>query len=176
MKPRIQDRQPTIFAAGRPSLAPRQRARRFAAVGPSASHSINGLGIVVYDLHDVLVPYDLAWKWQKALVDRVVSRATSPTDENALGHVIVLQHSPVYTLGEGSTTKHVKFDMNMPPHPIRRIERGGEVTFHGPGQLVMYPILNLKKTAARFTLVPASTRRNAHIQSAGGFWNSGRTG
>ena len=56
----------------------------------------------------------------------------------------MLQHEPVYTLGEGSTTDHLKFNMDEPPHPIHRIERGGEVTYHGPGQLVMYPILNLR--------------------------------
>jgi lipoyl(octanoyl) transferase len=97
----------------------------------------------VYDLHDVIVPYERAWRWQKALVDRVAAEATSLT--NTIGYVILLQHEPVYTLGEGSTTEHVKFDMERPPHPIHRIERGGEVTYHGPGQLVMYPILNLRR-------------------------------
>lgn len=61
-----------------------------------------------------------------------------------VGYAILLQHDPVYTLGEGSTTDNLKFDMDAPPHPIHRIERGGEVTFHGPGQLVLYPIFNLK--------------------------------
>jgi len=107
----------------------------------------------VYDLHDVLVPYERAWLWQKALVDRVAARAAQgKSTETAagaaaaadVGYAILLQHEPVYTLGEGSTTDNLKFDMDAPPHPIHRIERGGEVTYHGPGQLVMYPILDLK--------------------------------
>jgi lipoyl(octanoyl) transferase len=57
---------------------------------------------------------------------------------------VILQHEPVYTLGEGSTVNNVLFDTDNPPFPLFRIERGGEVTYHGPGQLVMYPILNLK--------------------------------
>jgi lipoyl(octanoyl) transferase len=78
-----------------------------------------------------------AWKWQKCLVRRVA-------EQNTPGCVIILQHTPVYTLGEGSTEEHVKFDIGNPPAPLFRIERGGEVTYHGPGQLVMYPILNLR--------------------------------
>jgi len=109
--------------------------------------------VVVYDLHDVLVPYERAWLWQKALVDRVAARAAQGTSTETaagaaagadVGYAILLQHEPVYTLGEGSTTDNLKFDMDAPPHPIHRTERGGEVTYHGPGQLVMYPILDLK--------------------------------
>lgn len=60
------------------------------------------------------------------------------------GTVLLLQHAPVYTLGQGSTESNLKFDPERPPHPLVRIERGGEVTYHGPGQLVMYPIINLR--------------------------------
>jgi lipoyl(octanoyl) transferase len=103
--------------------------------------------VIVYDLHDTVVPYEQAWGWQRALVDLVVTEASSgdiSQPEAGVGYAILLQHDPVYTLGEGSTTDNLKFDMDAPPHPIHRIERGGEVTFHGPGQLVLYPILNLK--------------------------------
>eukprot|EP00871_Galdieria_phlegrea_P004697 jgi/Galph1/5228/GphlegSOOS_G3838.1 len=58
--------------------------------------------------------------------------------------VIMLEHLPVYTLGTGASEAFVKFDLNNPPCEVYRIERGGEVTYHGPGQLVFYPILNLK--------------------------------
>lgn len=61
-----------------------------------------------------------------------------------VGSAILLQHEPVYTLGAGATEAHLKFDAAAPPLPLHRTERGGEVTYHGPGQLVMYPILNLK--------------------------------
>jgi lipoate-protein ligase B len=48
---------------------------------------------------------------------------------------VCLQHPPVYTLGAGSSEDHLKFDLQQPPHPLYRTERGGEVTYHGPGQV-----------------------------------------
>lgn len=58
--------------------------------------------------------------------------------------VILLQHSPVYTMGTASTEDYLNFDIKDAPFNVYRTERGGEVTYHGPGQLVMYPIINLR--------------------------------
>jgi len=80
-----------------------------------------------------------AWLWQKDLVAERCS-GHQPAEDTLL----LLQHPPVYTLGAGSTTDHLRFDPASPPHPLYRTERGGEVTYHGPGQLVLYPIMNLK--------------------------------
>lgn len=71
--------------------------------------------------------------------------ASHKSDTSDSDTVLLLQHPAVYTLGAGSTTDHLLFDPESPPHPLHRIERGGEVTYHGPGQLVMYPIINLKQ-------------------------------
>ncbi|KAL5987168.1 Octanoyltransferase LIP2p, chloroplastic [Asimina triloba] len=65
-------------------------------------------------------------------------------DEDHSDTVIVLQHPPVYTLGTGSMEKYLNFEMQDAPFDIYRTDRGGEVTYHGPGQIVMYPILNLR--------------------------------
>ncbi|MCO5581224.1 hypothetical protein L7F22_035102 [Adiantum nelumboides] len=51
---------------------------------------------------------------------------------------------PVYTLGTRSSEEYLLFDKDKPPCDLYRTERGGEVTYHGPGQLVIYPILNLR--------------------------------
>jgi lipoyl(octanoyl) transferase len=65
--------------------------------------------------------------------------------------IIMLQHTPVYTLGTGSDTKFVKNygtdggEVSPSGIDVVRIERGGEVTYHGPGQLVAYPILDLRE-------------------------------
>lgn len=116
---------------------------------------------VLYDLHDVQarapglsvrraeaplrlpqVPYARSWEWQRALVRRRLSAADGPTAPDAL---LVLQHEPVYTLGTGSSLAHLRFDPATPPFPLHRTERGGEATYHGPGQLVLYPILDLRR-------------------------------
>jgi len=85
-----------------------------------------------------LVPYPVALEWQRSLV---AQRKAQPDLDDVL---LLLEHPPVYTLGQGSSLQHLKFDLGASPHPIHRIERGGEVTFHCPGQLVGYPILNLR--------------------------------
>jgi lipoate-protein ligase A len=56
--------------------------------------------------------------------------------------VIILQHEPVYTLGTASDTNFIKSVGDG--IDVIRIERGGEVTYHGPGQLTVYPILDLR--------------------------------
>ena len=63
--------------------------------------------------------------------------------------IIMLQHNPVYTLGTGSDEKFVKAlnsenDDSVPPVPVIRMDRGGEVTYHGPGQITVYPVLDLR--------------------------------
>ncbi|KAL3675104.1 hypothetical protein R1sor_025052 [Riccia sorocarpa] len=95
-----------------------------------------------HDLYEELVPYVEAWRWQKETVDRIstsVARGEEPPN-----CVILLQHPPVYTMGTRSSDAHLRFDKNHPPFELHKTERGGEVTYHGPGQLVMYPILNLR--------------------------------
>ncbi|KAI5062161.1 hypothetical protein GOP47_0022700 [Adiantum capillus-veneris] len=83
-----------------------------------------------------------AWTWQKALVKKNTQAIQEGQDvDDAL---IILQHNPVYTLGTRSSEQHLLFDKHQPPCDLYRTERGGEVTYHGPGQLVMYPILNLR--------------------------------
>lgn len=85
-----------------------------------------------------LIPYETAWVWQQTLL---AQRRTQPDCDDVL---ILLEHSPVYTLGQGSSLSFLKFDPDQTTHHLVRTERGGEVTYHCPGQLVGYPILNLK--------------------------------
>lgn len=85
------------------------------------------------------VPYLTAWEWQKML-------RNERKENGALNDaVLLLQHPPVYTLGQGADTGFLKFDPQHCGYEIHRIERGGEVTYHCPGQLVVYPILNLTR-------------------------------
>ena len=57
--------------------------------------------------------------------------------------LMLLEHPPVYTLGQGANPDFLKFDPAQTEWQVCRVERGGEVTYHCPGQLVGYPILNL---------------------------------
>lgn len=84
-----------------------------------------------------LTPYKTAWDFQRSLVD---ARKQDPDLSDVL---ILVEHYPVYTLGHGSDSSFLKFDPNQSEYELHRIERGGEVTYHCPGQIVGYPILNL---------------------------------
>eukprot|EP01018_Ginkgo_biloba_P014100 Gb_20647 [translate_table: standard] len=95
-----------------------------------------------YDLSNELIPYTDAWTWQKNMVE--AKQALVEADEDVCDAVVILQHPPVYTLGTRSSDKFLHFDFHNSPIDIYRTERGGEVTYHGPGQLVMYPIMNLR--------------------------------
>lgn len=85
-----------------------------------------------------LVPYSVAWEWQRSLL---AQRIQDPSLDDVL---LLLEHPPVYTLGQGSSLEFLKFDPTQLDVELHRIERGGEVTYHCPGQLVGYPILNLR--------------------------------
>ncbi|KAK4274749.1 hypothetical protein QN277_017931 [Acacia crassicarpa] len=94
------------------------------------------------DLHNQQIPYEVAWPWQKELVRE--KKAQMEEEGDCTDTLIVLQHPPVYTLGTGSSEDNLNFDIDNAPFDIFKTERGGEVTYHGPGQLVMYPIINLR--------------------------------
>lgn len=86
------------------------------------------------------VPYVTAWRWQRALVTKAIEAQRA-----GLNHpdtLLVVEHPPVYTLGRGSTLDNIG-DPGGVPADVVRVERGGEVTYHGPGQVVVYPILDL---------------------------------
>ena len=81
------------------------------------------------------VPYQEALDWQRQLAeDRIAGRL--PHDV-----LLLLEHPPVVTLGRNSHAKHL---LQRSGIDVFEVERGGDVTFHGPGQLVGYPILDLK--------------------------------
>ena len=86
-----------------------------------------------------LVPFEQAWRDQRRWQQRLLE------DDDAPEAVWILQHPACYTLGRGASTEHLHFDPSQPPAPLHRIDRGGEVTHHRPGQLVAYPVLDLRR-------------------------------
>ena len=85
-----------------------------------------------------VVDYSEAWAWQQSIV---AARRDCPDLEDLL---ILLEHPPTYTLGKGASLEFVKFQPGG-DRELLRVERGGNVTYHCPGQLVGYPILNLRR-------------------------------
>ena len=88
------------------------------------------------------VPFERAWAVQRQLQQRLLDYPEGPNS------VLLLEHEPCYTLGRGASEAFLRFDPAAPPLPIHRIDRGGEVTHHAPGQLVLYPVLNLQRHGA----------------------------
>jgi lipoyl(octanoyl) transferase len=78
------------------------------------------------------VEYEPTWR---AMQRRIEQGAPGAADE-----IWFLEHPPVFTLGMNARTEHVLAPGDIPVVPI---DRGGQVTYHGPGQLVVYPLLDL---------------------------------
>ncbi|WP_345420368.1 lipoyl(octanoyl) transferase LipB [Halioxenophilus aromaticivorans] len=73
----------------------------------------------------------------RAMLDFTEQRSANTADEFWL-----VQHPPVYTQGQAGKAEHLLNPGNI---PVVQTERGGQVTYHGPGQIVLYPLLNLKR-------------------------------
>jgi len=86
-------------------------------------------------------PYERAWELQHRLV--------KARQEGRLDDVLILlEHEPVITLGRLADASHILAsadELRKAGIAVHRVERGGDVTYHGPGQLVGYPVLSLEK-------------------------------
>ncbi len=83
------------------------------------------------------VHFEDALAIQEEIVARKIADAASEDE------LLLLEHEPVYTIGRTPDQSSL-LDAAHLPHPVVQINRGGQATYHGPGQLVGYPILDLK--------------------------------
>jgi lipoyl(octanoyl) transferase len=86
-----------------------------------------------------LVPYSAVYEWMHELAER---RAAGEIPDT----LILLEHRPVYTAGRRTDPLHIRWtesQIEAAGAELHLVDRGGSVTFHGPGQLVGYPILDL---------------------------------
>ncbi|WNL45808.1 lipoyl(octanoyl) transferase LipB [Dyella sp. BiH032] len=79
-------------------------------------------------------PYEATWKAMSAFTDQ---RGPDTPDE-----LWLLEHDPVFTLGQAGKMEHVLAPGDIPVVPV---DRGGQVTYHGPGQIVGYPLIDLRR-------------------------------
>jgi lipoyl(octanoyl) transferase len=79
-------------------------------------------------------PYEPVWRAMQAFTD-----ARDAATPDALW---IVEHDPVFTLGQAGKPEHVLAAGDI---PVIHVDRGGQVTYHGPGQLVVYPLLDLKR-------------------------------
>lgn len=73
---------------------------------------------------------------------RAMQRFTAERDAHSADEIWFLEHPPVFTLGVNASRGHL---LDPGEIPVVQIDRGGQVTYHGPGQLVVYPLVDLKR-------------------------------
>lgn len=84
--------------------------------------------------HLGLVPYDTAYDEMRRFT---AARTPATVDE-----LWLLEHPPVYTLGQAGKDEHL---LRATAIPVRRIDRGGQITYHGPGQVIVYALIDLRR-------------------------------
>ena len=92
------------------------------------------------------VDYDEAWALQRTLLDRMV--AAKRAGEKPPHLLLLVEHPHVFTMGKSGDRAHLllsEAELAQRGATYREVERGGDITYHGPGQLVAYPILDLDR-------------------------------
>ena len=98
---------------------------RSAPAKPTAEITVRDLG---------LQDYEPVW--------RAMQRFTDPREATTPDEIWFTEHPPVYTLGLNADKQHLLAPGDI---PVVQIDRGGQVTYHGPGQLMVYPLIGLKR-------------------------------
>lgn len=93
-----------------------------------------------------LIPYGEAWEKQETLFNELINAKLN--GESYTNHIIMCQHPHVYTLGRHGKANNMLLSEEQLAKidaTLYRTDRGGDITYHGPGQIVSYPIINLEE-------------------------------
>jgi len=97
-----------------------------------------------------LIDYKEAWEFQeklfKSTVDQKIRIRKGESDESTENYILFCEHPHVFTLGKSGKKEHLLLDdssLEKNDAKYYEINRGGDITYHGPGQLVVYPIFDL---------------------------------
>ena len=96
-----------------------------------------------------LIPYRQAWDYQEKLFGGLMKKKLAG-EKSFPGHLLFCEHPPVYTLGKSGKKENLLLNEQMLARQgieFYHINRGGDITFHGPGQIVGYPILDLEQVS-----------------------------
>jgi lipoyl(octanoyl) transferase len=107
--------------------------------------TISNPDIIFHDL--TLIPYGQAWDYQEKLYAGLMAKKLAG-EKSFPGHLLFCEHPPVFTLGKSGSVGNLLINEEMLAKrgiEFYRINRGGDITFHGPGQIVGYPILDLEQ-------------------------------
>ena len=98
-----------------------------------------------------LMDYKKAWDYQQNLFDEIIEikkkNRQNNTDNVTPNYFLFVEHPHVYTLGKSGNISNLLIDENQLKNKnasFYKINRGGDITYHGPGQIVCYPILDLE--------------------------------
>src|SRR5439155_24387992 len=83
------------------------------------------------------VEYRQAWALQRHIADERARGARPDT-------LLLMEHPPVFTTGRRNAAANLRLPEHLLGAPLVETDRGGDITFHGPGQLIAYPIIDLK--------------------------------
>lgn len=104
-------------------------------------------------VHDIgLIDYQEGWDYQEKLFKKAIDHKIAKRKGEYTGiisnHLLFCQHPHVYTLGKSGKKEHLLLndvDLSKKNAAFYKINRGGDITYHGPGQIVVYPILDLEQ-------------------------------
>ncbi|MBN2481196.1 MAG: lipoyl(octanoyl) transferase LipB [Bacteroidales bacterium] len=142
---------------------------------------MNAVKYIDLDVKD----YKETWDLQQSIHQKLTEMKTGKSPSNARPHLLFVEHPHVYTLGKSGKENNLLINpdfLNTIGATFYKIDRGGDITYHGPGQIVGYPILDLnaldlgvKQYIATLEQVIIKTLREYHIlaermEGATGVW------
>jgi len=134
--------------------------------------------------------YKVAWDKQEALFQKIIQSKKERKDTRDLETVFLCEHPHVYTLGKNGQLNNLLINQNCLKKinaAFYKIDRGGDITYHGPGQLVGYPVLDLENHGGSLkgyvykmeeVIIQTLAHYNiqgARLEGATGVWLDGNT-
>src|SRR5437762_5404685 len=118
-----------------------------ARLGGASSASPVRAGLAVPASQELRPPLGVRWLGRMNFADALQLQekvvAQKRNDPNVADTILLLEHDPVYTIGRTPDQTSLRGASHL-PHPFFQINRGGQATYHGPGQLMGYPIIDLR--------------------------------